>query len=101
MAEQYVMLRSKLEDLVQDYGSSLCDLLNVPPNHLPSSPGQGLVDKNLSQFLHSYYQIKERLQQQALSVALLALTKSGDKLRLPPLLPNSFNNSDSADLPAG
>mmetsp|Transcript_6724 Transcript_6724/g.18809 ORF Transcript_6724/g.18809 Transcript_6724/m.18809 type:complete len:1043 (-) Transcript_6724:248-3376(-) len=77
MAEEYVMLRSSLDVLVQDYGSVLCELLDVIPGHTPSSPGQEIVDKNLSHFLDSYYLLKGRLQEQALSVALLAQTKSG------------------------
>lgn len=76
MAAKYVMLRQKLDALIQEYGSYLCELLNVPPGEC-SSPGQGYIDHRLSEFLDSYYFIRERLQQKALSVAVTALTKSG------------------------
>lgn len=43
----------------------------------PDSPGQHIIDRSLNRFLDSYYHIKGRHEAHALSVGLLALTKSG------------------------
>lgn len=81
MAEEYVMLRGKTQDLLKDYGNVLHDLLNAPPGQTPTH-GQQLVDESLSAFLASYYGIQSRFNDHALSVGLLALTKSGETANL-------------------
>jgi len=76
------MLRQRSDALLENYGQLMAELVQASPD----SPGQHIIDRSLNRFLDSYYHIKGRHEAHALSVGLLALTKSGKSTFLNVLL---------------
>lgn len=64
------------EQLLDSLGELLTTLLEGPSGD--ADDGHSLIDEHLRSFFHAYYELRTRHQQQTLSVAVLALTKSGE-----------------------
>eukprot|EP00191_Tetraselmis_sp_GSL018_P003015 CAMPEP_0177597860 /NCGR_PEP_ID=MMETSP0419_2-20121207/11969_1 /TAXON_ID=582737 /ORGANISM="Tetraselmis sp., Strain GSL018" /LENGTH=425 /DNA_ID=CAMNT_0019090123 /DNA_START=455 /DNA_END=1728 /DNA_ORIENTATION=+ len=75
MAEEYEMLRKRTETLIHDYGDVVCELVRAPAEKEKTEHES--PDRFLNNLLDSYYRLKNYHEEQALNVAVLALTKSG------------------------
>jgi hypothetical protein len=75
-AEAYVKLKAETTELLNDVGQSLASLLDAPASE---SHAEAHIDltQQLGAFFGCYYKLRKRLDRDCLSVAVLALTKSG------------------------
>lgn len=76
-AEAYVKLKNEVAELLCDVGQSLTCLLDAPASDSHADAHIDLTQQ-LGTFFGSYYQLRKRLERDCLSVAVLALTKSGE-----------------------
>lgn len=78
MADHYLGMRSSIDGLLADTGAFLADLLD---GHGQEDDGEHclLIDQQLQHFFTSFYQLKQRHDEGLLSVAVLALIKSGER----------------------
>lgn len=75
-AEGYVKLKSETAELLHDVGESLASLLDAPASEQHEEAHIDLTQQ-LGSFFGCYYKLRKRLERDCLSVAVLALTKSG------------------------
>lgn len=75
-AEAYSRLKGEATELLNDVGQSLASLLDAPASE---SHAEAHIDltQQLGAFFGCYYKLRKRLERDCLSVAVLALTKSG------------------------
>lgn len=75
-AEAYIKLKDEISELLNDVGQSLASLLDAPA---ADGHAEAHIDltQQLGAFFAVYYHVRKRLERDALSVAVLALTKSG------------------------
>ena len=66
------LFAARVDGLLAQVGTFLGDLVQAP-----SGDGHQLLDQQLHQFWHSFYELKKRSHDDELSVAVLALAKSG------------------------
>jgi hypothetical protein len=78
-AEAYSALRGEATQLLNDIGESLTCLLDAPASDGHAEAHIDLT-KQLGTFFSCYYKLRKRLERDSLSVAVLALTKSGGSL---------------------
>lgn len=78
-AEAYSDLRGEATQLLNDIGQSLTCLLDAPASDGHAEAHIDLT-KQLGAFFSCYYKLRKRLERDSLSVAVLALTKSGGSL---------------------
>lgn len=65
--------------LLDSLGELLTTLLEGPSGDADEC-GHSLIDEHLKSFFHGFYELRSREEAQSLTVALLALTKSGEQL---------------------
>jgi hypothetical protein len=75
MADQYAQYREDIDGILCDVGKLLGDLVEAPRAEV--NEANALIDGHLQQFFKAYYDLKSRHDDAALSVAVMALTKSG------------------------
>ena len=75
MADLYAEYRQGIDTVLSDVGVLLGDLVEAPRGE--ANEANALIDGHLQQFFKAYYELKSRHDDAALSVAVLALTKSG------------------------
>ncbi len=78
-AEGYLKLKSETADLLHGVGQSLASLLDAPASE-HHEDAQIDLSQQLGSFFGCYYKLRKRLERDCLSVAVLALTKSGKQL---------------------
>ncbi len=69
-------LRVATDALLAEVGGLLADLLEAPQTE-DDEGARHVIDTQLQRFWQSYYDLKRRHEENTLSVAVLALTKSG------------------------
>jgi hypothetical protein len=77
-AQAYVRLKGEVRDLLNEFGQALASLLDAPATE---SHAEAHIDltQQLGAFFDKYYKLRKRLERDCLSVAVLALTKSGEQ----------------------
>lgn len=71
---EYLQLKSEAGGLLADLGSSLITLVEGAPD---DGEAHRAIDEQLQSFWGRFYSLKKRWNNEQLSVAVLALTKSG------------------------
>lgn len=73
---EYKQLKAETGALLSSVGESLGDFCQAPPSQ-ESTEAYKLIDEQIQKYYTVYYELKDRLEHSKLSVAVLALTKSG------------------------
>lgn len=75
----YSLLRAGVNDVLQDMGMLLGELVDRPagPGEDSEDTAHALIDAQLNGFFSGFRALKRRHDDQSLSLAVLALTKSG------------------------
>lgn len=78
--QEYLELKSEAGSLITDLGTSLISLVEGPSDTSAECvEAHKAIDGQLQSFWGRFYQLKKRHERQQLSVAVLALTKSGEQ----------------------
>jgi hypothetical protein len=72
---EYLQLKGEAGSLLADLGSSLITLVEGAPD---DGEAHRAIDEQLQSFWGRFYSLKKRWNKEQLSVAVLALTKSGE-----------------------
>jgi hypothetical protein len=73
---EYLQLKGEAGELLADLGSSLITLVEGAPD---DGEAHRAIDEQLQSFWGKFYSLKKRWNKEQLSVAVLALTKSGEQ----------------------
>jgi hypothetical protein len=73
---EYLQLKGEAGSLLADLGSSLITLVEGAPD---DGEAHRAIDEQLQSFWGRFYSLKKRWNKEQLSVAVLALTKSGEQ----------------------
>lgn len=84
-AEAYAKLKAEATELLNDTGQALACLLDAPASESHADAHIDLTQQ-LGAFFGCYYKLRKRLERDCLSVAVLALTKSGKSSGMVPAL---------------
>lgn len=76
---EYRQLKAETSELLSSVGNSLIDLCQGPPSE-EHAEAYVAIDEQIQKFWNAYYGLKKRHELSQLSVAVLALTKSGELL---------------------
>lgn len=79
---EYKQLKAETSELLGSIGESLIDLCQGPPSE-EHAEAYVAIDEQIQKFFTAYYDLKKRHELSKLSVAVLALTKSGESLASP------------------
>lgn len=83
-AEEYAALKGDLEGVLVNVGKFLGELVEAPGGE--DNDSHLVIDQQIQHFFGGYYKLKKRHEEDALSVAVLALTKSGKSTLLNALI---------------
>eukprot|EP00879_Flechtneria_rotunda_P004959 GHRR01005234.1.p1 GENE.GHRR01005234.1~~GHRR01005234.1.p1 ORF type:complete len:470 (+),score=121.45 GHRR01005234.1:171-1580(+) len=75
VVNEYKQLKAQSSELLTEVGESLISLVEAPAPD--QEEAHAAIDQQIQSFFQAYYELRKRHEQEHLSVAVLALTKSG------------------------